>query len=131
MDDDNDENLDDIEIDEGELERELANLKPTSSNHDDDDGIDDYHVSSKQIKSEAPPPPQSKQTNNSNSSRNNNTRLKGLEMNLNAFNKKYNQAVSSNDTTKIRRFKRILDVSMPKRQTNKTSDLRFVLYKAF
>jgi hypothetical protein len=42
---------------------------------------------------------------------NNDDKLKKLELNLNSFNKKYNDAMSSNDATKSKRMKRIVDVS--------------------
>jgi hypothetical protein len=42
---------------------------------------------------------------------NNDLKLKKLELNLNSFNKKYNDAVNASDANKSKRLKRILDVS--------------------
>ena len=80
---------DDGDIDENELERELANLTP-----------DDEEPKPAVVKQQ-----QSKPTTA------NDSKLKKLELNLNSFNKKYNDAVSSNDATKSKRLKRIVDVS--------------------
>ena len=92
MGDDEEGGDDDDDIDENELEKELANLSPVEEN-----------VVSKKMS-----PAVAKTAIKSN---NNDDKLKKLESNLNSFNKKYNDAMSSNDATKSKRMKRIVDVS--------------------
>ena len=81
------------DIDDNELEKELANLSADEDSYSNQKSVPTDNR--KEIKV----------VNQSNS------KLKYLEQNLNSFNKKYNDALKENNASKSKRLKRIVDVS--------------------